>query len=50
MTQYAKFLAALVGFVVAAAGRRYGVDSQAYTDIVGLLTAVGVYVVPNSDG
>lgn len=47
MSQYAKFLTALVGFLVAAAGRRYGVDSQAYTDVVGLLTALGVYVVPN---
>lgn len=47
MNQYAKFLTALVGFLVAAAGRRYGVDSQAYTDVIGVLTAVGVYAVPN---
>lgn len=47
MTSYSKFLVAAVGFLVAAVGRRYGVDSQAYTDVVGLLTALGVYVVPN---
>ena len=47
MGQYRKLLVALVGLVVSVAGRRYGLDSTAYTDLVGVLTALGVYAVPN---
>ena len=47
MGSYRKLLVALVGLVVSVAGRRYGLDSTAYTDLVGVLTALGVYAVPN---
>lgn len=47
MSKFRKFLVALVGLVVTVAGRRYGLDSTAYTDLVGVLTAAGVYAVPN---
>ncbi len=47
LSKYRKFLVALVGFGVKAAGARYGLDSQAYIDIVFLATAAGVYAVPN---
>jgi len=42
-----KAAVAVAGAVVAWAGTRYGIDSPAYSDIVAVLTAVGVYVVPN---
>jgi hypothetical protein len=47
MSQYRKFLVVLVGIVVGFAGRRYGIDSEVYIDIVALATAAGVYAVPN---
>lgn len=47
MSRYRKFLTALVGAGVAFLGRRWGIDSDAYLDIVLVLTAAGVYAVPN---
>ena len=48
MSRYRKFLVALVGYGVWLVGRRYGVESAVYDDIVMLATAAGVYAVPNS--
>lgn len=47
MSRFRKFFVAVAGVVVTLAGRRYGLDSTAYVDIVGVLTALGVYAVPN---
>jgi hypothetical protein len=47
MTRFRKFLVAVAGVVVTIAGRRYGLESTAYTDLIGVLTALGVYAVPN---
>lgn len=46
--RYAKMIAALAGAAVAIAGRHYGVDSNEYFDVVAIVTALGVYVVPNA--
>jgi hypothetical protein len=47
LSKYRKFLVVVVGILVGLAGRRYGIDSQAYIDIVAVATAAGVYAVPN---
>jgi hypothetical protein len=47
MSRFRKFLVAAAGVVVTIAGRRYGLESTAYTDLIGVLTALGVYAVPN---
>lgn len=49
MTKYRKFVVAVAGAAVAFLGRRWGIDSQAYADVVGVLTALGVYAIPNGD-
>lgn len=48
MTHIRKFIVALVGAGVLILGRRWGLESPAYTDLVAVLTALGVYAVPNS--
>ena len=49
MSKYRKSLVALAGAVVAFVGRRYGIESQVYLDVVAVLTAAGVFAVPNAD-
>lgn len=47
MSKYRKFVVAVAGVVVAFLGRRWGVDSPAYADVVAVVTALGVYAIPN---
>lgn len=48
INQHRKFLIALAGAVVAILGRHLGLANPLYVDVVTLLTAVGVYSVPNT--
>lgn len=45
--KYAKLITALVGAAVVIIGRAAGVDSTIYLDVVTVVTALGVYAVPN---
>lgn len=47
MSQYRKFIVAIVGGLVAVASRRYGWGNEVVQDLVALATAAGVYVAPN---
>lgn len=46
-TKYAKWWTALTGAAVLIVGTIAGVDSSAYTTVVALVTALGVFFVPN---
>jgi hypothetical protein len=46
--KYAKLVTALAGAGVVIIGRAFGVDSAVYLDVVTLLTALGVWAVPNA--
>lgn len=48
MSQYRKFIVALVGVIVAMLLTRYGQGNQLVNAIVLFATAAGVYGVPNS--
>ena len=48
MKHVRKFIVALVGYGIFLVGRRYGIDSAVYDDVVMLATAAGVYAVPNN--
>lgn len=50
LAKYSKFIAAIVGVVLIVVGNYYGLNSIAYTSIVSIATALGVYGVPNSAG
>lgn len=45
--KYAKFIVAAVGAAVIGVGIAIGEDSSTYQIIVSVLTALGVYTVPN---
>lgn len=47
IARYGKFITALVGVVLLVVGDHYGLTSTAYTTIVSVATALGVYGVPN---
>lgn len=44
---YRKVAVALAGAAVAIVGRTFGVDSAVYFDLTAVLTAAGVYSLPN---
>ena len=46
--KYRKLIVALVGGVVAVVGALYGVESAAYTTVVAVATALGVWGVSNT--
>jgi hypothetical protein len=45
--RYRKLIVAAVGAGVVVVGQLVGVDSDIYTSVVALATALGVYAVPN---
>lgn len=47
MSQYRKFIVAVVGAVVAGLIAFYGKDAHVVQAAIAVLTALGVYVVPN---
>lgn len=47
IAKYNKFIVAFIGFIVSAALMRYGSSDPLLNDLVALLTAVGVYAIPN---
>lgn len=48
MSQYRKFIVALVGVVIAILLQRYGQTNQVVNDVILLATALGVYGVKNT--
>lgn len=47
MTKYNKFIVAIVGAVVAGLYSYYGAGNQLVQTVVAVVTALGVYTVPN---
>lgn len=47
-TRFNKGIVAVVGFVIGAIGRRYGIDSDVYSDAVAVATVLGVVGIGNS--
>lgn len=49
IARYRKAVVALAGAVVLGVGHYFGVDSDVYAQVVALVTAAGVYGVPNAE-